>query len=88
MDDTQTELGGAGHNQSGDKDFFHGMFSNNPYKTGALIFSILTTLALPIGFYMIIWYEQYGSDNKRTAINKMVSYLFKHVWPCSQIRFV
>ena len=83
MNDTQSELGGL-HNQSGDKDFFHGMFSNNPFKIGALLFSILATFVLPIGFYMIIWYEQYGSDNKRTAINKIVSYFLKHVWSRGQ----
>jgi hypothetical protein len=58
-----------------DNDFFAGVFENRPSKIMAVIFSVLGELALLTLLYSNIWYERFGSDNKRTLLNKLVSSL-------------
>ena len=56
-------------------DFFSGLFEDRPIKT------IGVTLALASGtFYLamfcgIIWFERFGSDKKRTILNKLGPFL-------------
>jgi hypothetical protein len=57
-------------------DFFSGLFESRPSKVIALLFSGLGGMVL---LYSIIWYERFGSDNKRTLLNKLVSSL---CWTC------
>jgi hypothetical protein len=50
-------------------------FENNAYKNISIIF---TTVSMPVCivlFYGIIWFERFGSDNKRTLANKLFSML-------------
>jgi hypothetical protein len=46
-----------------------------PSKIAAVAFSGLGGLVLLPLVYFIIWYERYGSDHKRTLLNKLVSSL-------------
>jgi len=52
---------------------FSSLDSNNPYKVIFSLTSILCILIAVPGFYSIIWFEKYGSDKKRTLINKLFS---------------
>ena len=61
------------------EDFFTGLFENRPSKTFAVIFSCLGGSIVLSLLYSIIWYERFGSDNKRTLLNKLVSSL---CWTC------
>jgi hypothetical protein len=60
-------------------DFFSGLFESRPSKVIALLFSGLGGMVLLLLLYSIIWYERFGSDNKRTLLNKLVSSL---CWTC------
>ena len=54
--------------------FFSELTSNQPVLTAAcLTFASVTSLAIPVFMYAIIWYERYGSDKKRTLLNKLAS---------------
>ena len=66
---------------SHDSDFFAGLFANRISKFLAVTFSALGGAILMPLIYGIIWYEKYGSDQKRTLINKLVSSL---CWSCIQ----
>ena len=52
---------------------FSSLDSHNPFKVVFIFASILCILVALPGFYSIIWFEQYGSDKKRTLINKLIS---------------
>jgi hypothetical protein len=65
-------------------DFFSGIFENRPSKFVAVAFSGLVGLFLLPLVYSIIWYERFGSDNKRTLINKLVASL---CWTCFEWYF-
>jgi len=57
------------------EDFFSGLLENRPTKFFAITFSLVGgCLILPL-VYCIIWFEKFGSDNKRTLLNKLVSSL-------------
>ena len=45
------------------------------YKTVFFILSIISGIVLIPFAYSIIWYEKFGSDKKRTLINKLVASL-------------
>ena len=45
------------------------------YKTVFFILSIISGIVLIPFAYSIIWYEKFGSDKKRTVINKLVASL-------------
>jgi hypothetical protein len=61
------------------QDFFSGLFENRPSKLAFVFSSIVGGLVLLPMVYSIIWYERYGSDTKRTMLNKFVSSL---CWTC------
>ena len=54
-------------------DIFGGLFENRPSKILAIVFSFLSTSFAIFLFYGIVWFERFGTDNKRTLINKLVS---------------
>ena len=58
-------------NYSGD--FFSGLTEDKPVKTFCLTFATLVSFVLPFFLYSIIWFEHFGSDNKRTLINRFAS---------------
>ena len=53
--------------------------SDNVFKHLSMAFSFVSSLILVPLFYGNIWLEKYGSDNRRTWINKLTSSLF---WTC------
>jgi hypothetical protein len=58
------------------EDFFAELFENRWSKILAIVTSGFTTLTGLILIYSIIWFERYGSDDKRTLqVNKSI----KHV---------
>ena len=56
-----------------DPDLFPNLFEPSPYLILSVIFSFLGLVILVLSLYGIVWYERFGSDNKRTLINKLVS---------------
>lgn len=54
-------------------DFFQVLMANNPTKILCLAFSLIGILFGPPFLYIIIWYEKFGSDQKRTLLNMYVS---------------
>ena len=59
-------------------DFFSGLFENRMSKIAAVIFSFIGSYACIAMLYSIVWYEKFGSDCKRTLINR----LFVYFWFC------
>ena len=53
--------------------FFQDLDQNNPFKTMSLIFCSSSLLFLLPALLGIVWFEKFGSDNKRTMINMLVS---------------
>ena len=51
---------------------FEGLAHYRMSKQWAIIFSFLSVPFIVALFYGIVWYERYGTDNKRTLINKLV----------------
>ena len=60
-------------NQPNNKDFFCGLSENHLSKILAIVFAIVSSPFIILGFYSLIWYERYGQDSKRTIINKLFS---------------
>jgi hypothetical protein len=54
-------------------DFFSTLTEDKQTKGICLSFAVISLLTFPILAYSIIWYEKYGTDNKRTMINKFFS---------------
>ena len=52
---------------------FAGLDSDNNYKSIFVTVSIILIILTTPAFYTIIGYEQFGSDKKRTLMNKLVS---------------
>lgn len=52
---------------------FGGLMENRPSKVLALIFACCTNPLNVLLLYGIVWYEKYGTDNKRTLMNKLVA---------------
>ena len=63
------------HQYTNSSNFFQGFYDHKLSNTFFVIFSIVGTFFLIPLLYGIIWYEQHGSDNKRTLLNKFVSSL-------------
>jgi len=61
------------NNNVNDSDFFSGLFENRPIKVVGIVVSILSTVVYIPLLSSIIWYEKFGSDKKRTILNKLVS---------------
>jgi hypothetical protein len=51
---------------SNQTDFFHDLFEPRFSKTLSVAISIVATVAGLVLTYSIIWFEHYGSDDKRT----------------------
>jgi hypothetical protein len=60
-------------NENVSRDFFPYISQNNPYKIIFLVISIFGILVGPPALYSAVWFEKYGSDNKRTLINMLFS---------------
>jgi len=54
---------------------FSGMFKNRPSKIAAISISAFLLLANIVIWYGAIWFEHFGSDHKRTLVNKMFTSL-------------
>ena len=67
------------------EDFFKGLFENRPAKISALIFNVFGACVLLPLMFGIIWYENFGSDNKRTLLNKLVASL---CWSCFELKHI
>jgi hypothetical protein len=52
------------------EDFFKGVYEHQPVKTLILFLCLGLTIINILLLYSIIWYEHFGSDLKRTLINK------------------
>ena len=61
-------------NETGiEEDFFKDLIETSPVKTTCLTISFFGIFFGPVFIYSIIWYEKYGSDNKRTILNMYAS---------------
>ena len=58
------------------ENMFQGVFENRTSKFVSVFISILLTTSTSFLIYGIIWFEKFGSDNKRTLMNKFVSSQF------------
>jgi hypothetical protein len=45
----------------------------NPFQVTSVVVAIISIAFGTPAFYFIIWYERFGSDKKRTLMNKLVS---------------
>ena len=54
-------------------DLFPALADNNLVRICSLAFAITSIILGPPLFYSIIWFERFGSDKKRTLINKLVA---------------
>ena len=52
---------------------FDELYRNRMSKILSILFSFTTAPFVVALFYGIVWYERYGTDNKRTLINKLVA---------------
>ena len=55
-----------------DVQYFSGLFENRPAKFVSITLSVVFICVSSVLAYSIIWYERYGTDNKRTLMNKLV----------------
>jgi hypothetical protein len=62
-----------------DFDYFSELFANRPTKILAVVFSGIGGSLLICLIYGIIWFEHFGSDKKRTVINKLLA---SFCWAC------
>ncbi len=46
---------------------------NNIFKNVSIVFAIVSAFTGPALLYGIIWFEKFGSDIKRTLLNRLVS---------------
>jgi hypothetical protein len=56
-----------------DNNLFHALTENNLLQILSLTLAVLCVLVCPPLLYSVIWFEKFGSDKKRTLINKLVS---------------
>jgi hypothetical protein len=54
-------------------DCFETIDSNNSYKNIFTVVTVICIISVLPGLYAIIWFERFGSDKKRTIINKLLS---------------
>ncbi len=56
------------------EDFFSFLMDNeSPVRNLSIIFCSLSALLVPILLYSLIWFDKYGSDNRRTFENMLNS---------------
>ena len=70
---TQPNNNNNNNNNNNIIDFFSGLFENRPIKVFGMVISIISSVFYVLLYYHIIWYEKFGSDKKRTILNKLVS---------------
>jgi hypothetical protein len=58
-----------------DEDFFYGIFENRPSKFVCIVLAILVLSIELFLYYGIIWYERFGTDNRRTLTNELLTNL-------------
>ena len=58
---------------STDSDFFKFLMVYGPSEIVSLVFSAVSLVSVPLLLYSIIWFDNFGSDKKRTLINRLVS---------------
>jgi len=56
-------------------DFFEVAFKDGPLKTTTITVTLILVLIFFAAGYGIIWFEKFGSDKKRTLINR------SKIWP-------
>jgi len=54
---------------------FEAIDSTNFHKTCLVVISVISSLLIIPAAFSLIWYEKFGSDNRRTLINKILSAL-------------
>jgi len=54
-------------------DLYGDILENRPSKIFCVIFSLVTAPLVALLFFGIAWYERFGSDRRRTLINKLLS---------------
>ena len=54
-------------------DFYSKVFEFNPLLVCCLLISILALIIGPLLLYCIIWFERYGTDQRRTLLNMFTS---------------
>ena len=54
-------------------DFFSGLFEDRPIKTIGVVSAVASGFVYIPMFVGIVWFERFGSDKKRTILNKLVS---------------
>ncbi len=54
-------------------DYFVGLHENRPVKVVGIILSFIFFPIWALLAYSIIWYEKFGSDRKRTILNKLTT---------------
>ena len=60
-------------NCTGTEKHFCSIFENNPYKDASIFFAIVSIPTCFVLLYAIIWFERFGTDNKRILTNKLLS---------------
>lgn len=60
---------------SGD-DYFKGMYEDRASKVVGVVVNIVSGIISTFMSFGILWYERYGSDSKRTILNKLVSVMY------------
>lgn len=55
------------------KDIFAELFIFRPSLVAFIIFNLVTTPIIILTYYSIIWFGHFGSDSKRTIVNRLTS---------------
>lgn len=81
--------------ENNSSDCFAGIFENRPIKIVGVSISVTSSLFYILIIYSIIWFEHFGSDKKRTILNKLVSsicacsiFWFSIIQPIEMTRYV
>ncbi len=75
-------------NSTAAENFFEVVFENRISKFISVFLSIVFSFVLVLCFYGVIWFEKYGSDKKRTLINKlMASICWSSIAYCVIVQF-
>ena len=54
-------------------DFYAKVFKLNPLLICCILISVLSIIICPLIIYCIIWFERYGSDQRRTLLNRFTT---------------
>jgi hypothetical protein len=52
---------------------FSGLLTTRPFKVFSMLFSSFSVPVNVFLLYGVIWFERYGTDKKRTLMNKLVA---------------